>query len=184
MEDNEFYTYIPGYLDGSLFEQLLKEINPLVNFYWGVAYNKVYIAKRLSCLFDEFPHEKSDQKDVLETTSKIQSFNWKSSSLICTIKNKLEEDFDESFDYCLAHLYRDGNDTIAYHRDSEAMETPVVSLSFGATRKFRFREIDKTSGYCKEFLLKSGDLILMKVGCQSVYKHSVPVEKRVKEPRI
>ncbi len=87
-------------------------------------------------------------------------------------------------------MYRNGLDTIGWHNDKEALNTPVVSISLGATRKFRFRKIkDKEGkinkvGYEKELLLKSGDCLFMKDSCQKIYKHCVPTEKTVKAPRI
>ena len=39
----------------------------------------------------------------------------------------------------LLNLYRDGNDSVAYHADNESMisqDDPIASISFGATRTF------------------------------------------------
>ncbi len=100
------------------------------------------------------------------------------------IKNLLENDFNCKFNYCLSHLYRNGDDKIDRHSDKEALNNPIASLSFGATRKFRFQRKGVTSGWEKEFELNGGDLLIMKVGCQQIYEHWIPVEKKVKEPRI
>jgi len=73
---------------------------------------------------------------------------------------------------------------ISWHNDKEALNTPVASISLGATRLFRFRDIKETKGWEYELNLKSGDLVYMKEGCQRKYKHAVPVQKKVKDPRI
>ena len=87
----------------------------------------------------------------------------------------------------MTHIYRNGTDYIGYHNDREAINTPVISISFaplGVTRKFRFRKIEEKSGWIKEFHSGHGDLLIMKAGCQKKYKHSVPVEKTIVYPRI
>jgi alkylated DNA repair dioxygenase AlkB len=114
----------------------------------------------------------------------MPAFHWKECALIEKIKEELENKLGTYFDYCLAHCYPDGEASIGWHNDKEALETDVVSISFGATRKFRFRKLGETKGYCKEFNLGNGDVLHMLSGCQKIYKHSVPVEKTVKTPRI
>ena len=90
----------------------------------------------------------------------------------------------ETYDYVLVHIYYSGKGSIAYHNDSEAMNSSIASVSFGSTRKFRFRKIGKTKGWDHEFRLGSGDLFMMYKGCQSKYMHSVPIERSVKSQRI
>lgn len=92
--------------------------------------------------------------------------------------------FDEKFDSVLCNLYQNGKEYIGYHADREARETVVASLSLGATRKFRMRKIKETRGWDYEWDLNAGDLIIMKVGCQSKYKHTVPKQLRVTKPRL
>lgn len=110
--------------------------------------------------------------------------DWSKSPIIRSIREHFQRKLGVPIDYCLMHLYVDGNVSIGYHSDKEAMNDPVISVSFGATRKFRFRKIGDKRGYDTELLLKSGDVVIMKEDCQRHYKHSVPVEKGVKGPRI
>lgn len=91
------------------------------------------------------------------------------------------------FSGCLAHIYRDGKDYIGWHNDREAISPPlnhVVSISFGASRKFRFRRIGDTKGWKHEFNLNSGDMLYMYGECQQIYKHTVPKQLRIKDGRI
>lgn len=90
------------------------------------------------------------------------------------------------FNFVHCNLYRDGNDSIGYHSDSEKdlKSSYIVSVSFGATRKFRLRKRTETKGFDKEILLEDGDVVIMKGDCQKLYKHAVPVEKKVRTPRI
>lgn len=88
------------------------------------------------------------------------------------------------FDYCLVHLYASGDSTIGWHNDGEALYAPVVSLSLGAARKFRFRPLGSTKGHTYQYILCSGDIVVMHDTCQRKWEHGVPVEKGVREPRI
>lgn len=88
------------------------------------------------------------------------------------------------FDYVLCHYYPDGNASINWHNDKEALDSDVVSVSFGSQRYFRFRLIGKTKGWIDQFELEHGDVFHMLCGCQRKLEHCVPVQKRITEPRI
>ena len=68
------------------------------------------------------------------------------------------------------------------HSDS-IQKGPIVTLSFGATRFFDFKSID---GLHKERLtLEAGTMLVMDVEkTQKYYKHGIPVQKKIKDPRI
>ena len=76
--------------------------------------------------------------------------------------------------------------------DSEALNSTVASVSLGAERKFRIKTQGRKKGWDEEFKLGSGTLLVMHgpnkdnnyTGFQSVYYHTVPVEKKVKGIRI
>jgi alkylated DNA repair dioxygenase AlkB len=104
--------------------------------------------------------------------------------LIDSIRKYILETFGIVSDYCLVHLYFDGDAAIAWHSDKEALNSPVVSVSFGATREFRFRLIGQTSGYTDTVQLRSGDLLIMNIGCQQMYEHCITKSKRVTDARI
>ncbi|CAF2496611.1 unnamed protein product [Rotaria sp. Silwood2] len=113
------------------------------------------------------------------------------------LKAQLENQLDVKFDYCLVNLYRDGNDHINFHADNEAKDI-IASMTLGATRRFVIRHLscfgkvltrkrkplttpDKKE---YEFSLTNGSLIVMLGDMQQYWKHSVPKEKMVKDPRI
>jgi len=142
---------------------------------------KVYLSRRKSCRFSRI---------IDHHSSVIPTYKWETFPLLVEIKKKVEERLSQKFDYVLVHIYEDGTDYIGYHNDKEALTTTIASASFGATRKFRFRKMRETKGWDKEFSLSSGDLLVMygpsdkKRGCQQMYKHSVPIERKIKSPRI
>ncbi len=86
----------------------------------------------------------------------------------------------------LLNHYRDGNDTIGWHSDSEnevELGSPIASVSLGATRKFRLRP--KTGGKPQaDLTLANGSCLVMGGQLQAEYLHSIGVEKAVREPRI
>ena len=89
------------------------------------------------------------------------------------------------FNSCLANYYRDGHDSIGKHSDSEqslVKDSSILSISFGATRKLRFHEINKNR--VVELEIKHGDILLMLPGCQNKYLHEIPKQLKIKEPRI
>ena len=112
-------------------------------------------------------------------------------NIIKSVRTKIEKYTQQIFDYVLVHIYKAGSN-IAWHNDSEALNSIIASVSLGATRKFRLKEMGKKTGWDYEISLSDGDLIVMwgpnktnnGIGCQQKYLHTVPVEKKVKDIRI
>lgn len=94
---------------------------------------------------------------------------------------KLPSDSPHLFNSCLDNWYRDGNDSISPHSDKEA-ENGVFTVSLGASRTFNLIPI--ASGGKITTKLNNGDLAIMMGETQKHYKHEIPKEKRVKDPRI
>lgn len=92
---------------------------------------------------------------------------------------------ETDFNTGLLNYYRDGNDSMGIHADDEKElgRNPVIaSVSFGTTRKMIFRKRDT-----KEKLivpLEDGDLLIMKGALQHFWKHELPKERKVQEPRL
>lgn len=109
------------------------------------------------------------------------------------IRDRLESELGVHFNSLLLNYYPDGNAAITNHFDTVkingktcAMETMVVGISLGATRKFVFVPKLNVRG-CEEkktLQVKSGQLMMMGEGVQKRYLHGIPYEKSIKEPRI
>ncbi len=73
-------------------------------------------------------------------------------------------------------LYRDGNDSVAYHGDRIARESPrdtmVAIVSLGAARPFGLRP--KSGGPARKLQIGHGDLLVMGGSCQRTWLHGVP----------
>lgn len=102
------------------------------------------------------------------------------------IKNRVEKLVGQKFNSALCNLYRDGQDSVAWHSDDELElgEKPVIaSVSFGATRTFQLKHKTKPKLRHK-ISLTSGSLLLMKAGLQENWQHQVPKEPHITEPRV
>lgn len=101
------------------------------------------------------------------------------------LRRSVEERSKTRFNSVLVNRYRDGRDTVGWHSDNEhelGVEPIIASVSLGATRKFRLRNI--TTRETRDVLLEHGDLIIMLGRCQSEWEHQIPRQLRVKEQRL
>jgi alkylated DNA repair dioxygenase AlkB len=83
-------------------------------------------------------------------------------------------------------LYRDGNDSVAWHGDRIAREsssdTMVAILSLGAVRPFALRP--KSGGPGLRLQIGHGDLLVMGGSCQRTWLHAIPKTTRCLGARI
>ncbi|MDD5151117.1 MAG: alpha-ketoglutarate-dependent dioxygenase AlkB [Flavobacterium sp.] len=81
------------------------------------------------------------------------------------------------------NLYRDGNDSIAWHSDNEKQinqEIPIASLSFGGSRLFEYKCNDKIAS----IELNNGDLIFMQGKFQEECLHRINKDKIRNDERL
>ena len=84
-----------------------------------------------------------------------------------------------------AALYRDGNDSVAWHGDrfDAAMVEPMVAIvSLGARRQLRVRP--RGGGPSIGFVLHPGDLIVLGGTIHRSHEHSVPKTRRATGARV
>jgi alkylated DNA repair dioxygenase AlkB len=83
-------------------------------------------------------------------------------------------------------LYRDGDDSVAWHGDKIGRgleeDTMVAIVSLGATRVFALRP--KGRGASLRLPQGHGDLLVMGGSCQRTWEHSVPKTSKPCGPRI
>jgi alkylated DNA repair dioxygenase AlkB len=75
------------------------------------------------------------------------------------------------------NFYRDGRDSVAFHRDRELRElddTVVVILTLGAWRPFRVRPFGVRGARSRDLAPASGDVLVMGGTCQREWEHGVP----------
>lgn len=105
--------------------------------------------------------------------------------LLSLLRAKVELATGASFNSVLLNLYRNGNDSIAWHSDDEPELGPnptIASVSLGATRRFNLKH--KTTQETRSLDLAHGSLVLMSGTSQAHWKHSVPKTKALVGERI
>ncbi len=98
--------------------------------------------------------------------------------LLLEIKSLVEpKSLGTIFNSVLLNLYRDGNDSVAWHSDDEPElgRNPVIaSVSLGQARTFRLRhKLDETIPPV-EIELTHGSLLVMSGALQHFWKHQLP----------
>lgn len=126
-----------------------------------------------------------------------EGFNYKYSGINCNPDSWTKELLDikkviehfvpsHKFNSVLLNLYRDGNDKVSWHADDEsglATNPTIASVSLGATRRFDLRHKEDPNEKF-QIELTSGSLIVMTGTLQHHWQHQIPVQKKVKDPRI
>lgn len=88
-----------------------------------------------------------------------------------------------SYNAVLCNLYRNGNDSVGLHADAEPEMGPVIaSVSLGAGRLFRLRGQNGAVAFAER--LPHGSLLIMAGETQKNFKHEVPKEPEITQPRI
>ena len=107
------------------------------------------------------------------------------SSELLSIKAQVEKLAQSEFNSCLLNFYHDGDDGMGWHSDNEKeldANSPIVSLSLGARRKFAFRhKEDKTT---IPIFLDNGSALIMHSPTQVFWQHALLKTKTVSIPRI
>jgi alkylated DNA repair dioxygenase AlkB len=101
------------------------------------------------------------------------------------MRRALSERYGEDFVRTTAALYRDGNDSVAWHGDTTArdMDTAIVAtISLGQPRKFLLRPT--AGGASIAYQLGRGDLVVMGGTCQRTWRHAIPKVAHAAGPRI
>ena len=97
----------------------------------------------------------------------------------------VNNEFGTQFNGILVNKYMDGNDYISAHSDDEiGLDLiGVISISYGAERIFRIRKKD-TKQIIYDTLTTHSSILHMGGNFQKLYTHEIPIQKKIKEPRI
>ncbi|UJR84415.1 Hypothetical protein I5071_64940 [Sandaracinus amylolyticus] len=107
------------------------------------------------------------------------------SPLLDRMREVLTARYEAPLDSTTLALYRDGADSVAWHRDHghrDRARSVVAVATLGATRKFLVRPYRK-SGPSRVIVIRGGDLVVMGGACQRTVEHCVPKTKHAL-PRI
>jgi len=101
------------------------------------------------------------------------------------ILEKINNQFNANFNGILLNEYEDGTQYISSHADDEKNidKVGVVMISYGASRKFRIRDIN-TKKIVLDLQTMDDEIIVMSGDFQKEFKHEIVKEKKIKEKRI
>ena len=118
----------------------------------------------------------------------LKNFNYQWNKIpkwLLPLKQLVEDECNEEFNFMLFAKYRNENDSITFHSDDERFlgDNPTIaSITVGETRPFQLK--NKVSREIETFNLSHGDLFVMQNNCQKDYLHSVPKQKEQLSTRI
>lgn len=142
-------------------------------------YDKMVLTPRLTAWYGD---DKKSYQPADSNSSKTNSWTPE----LLSLKERIENEFGFRFNGVLLNLYRDNNDSVAWHRDKESRygKRPVIaSISLGQTRNFDFRKKDHhQSKY--SLPLPHGSLLIMKGDLQENWEHRIaksatPMKERI-----
>ncbi len=136
-------------------------------------YDKVVTAPRMIAWYGQ-------QEEATENT-----MPWTPELL--AIRQKVEKETGLKFNAVLLNLYRDGNDSVAWHSDKEhkiGRNPNIASVTFGQTRPFKFRHKTRKELGQLEIPLHHGTLLLMSGTTNTFWEHHIPKSAKDMLPRI
>ncbi|KAK6540887.1 hypothetical protein TWF694_008270 [Orbilia ellipsospora] len=92
------------------------------------------------------------------------------------LKNIVERETGEDFNFVLVNYYASSEDSISYHSDDEHFLGPnptIASLSLGTTRDFLLKHKQDKNQTLK-LPLSNGEMVVMKGATQKKWLHSIP----------
>jgi alkylated DNA repair dioxygenase AlkB len=172
LDDTTWVEHAPGWLTGSdaVFDELVAVL-PLRQ-------------RRGIRMFDQLVDEPR-----LTAWWRLESRTPEPIGLLRGMRTVLADRYGEPFDSIGFNLYRDGEDSVAWHGDRHRhlVTNPVVAIvSVGAPRPLRLRSRRDRGGHgpSRSWQLGNGDLFVMGGACQHDWEHCVPKIRGVVGPRL
>ena len=108
-------------------------------------------------------------------------------AMLARLRVRISELTGVPFNGVLCNLYRDGDDAMGMHSDSEpelGPEPVIASLSLGAARKFVLRARTPKDAPPLHLMLTDGSLLVMRGSTQREFKHGIPRQRGLRAPRM
>lgn len=178
-KDGEAFLY-PAFLSRGIGDELLGKLIKGVKWKQEKIhmYGKMVNIPRLTAWYGDF------DKEYTYSGVKLKPIGWTDELL--TIKRAVEEKAATSFSSVLLNLYRNGNDSVAWHSDDEkelGINPTIASVSLGSSRTFRLRHLEDKS-LIRVVELTHGSLLIMQGETQHNWEHEIPKRKGGVRPRI
>lgn len=174
-KDSEL-KYYENFLSENDQNKLIKELKSKIPWTHGVynMFGKPIKTPRLLYAM------KDKDDDITDSYKVTDSIPW--TKEMKKLKTSIEDEIGLTIRYAQLNFYRNGDDYIGFHTDSEVREGDLIaSISLGDTRKFTFmnREDKKNK---KSFDLVGGSLLVMDENSAKLkWKHALPKMKNVEE---
>ena len=172
LDSTTWVELVPGWLQGAdtVFDQLL-DVLPLRQRTGIAMYERIVDEPRLSAWWG------------------VECGTPEPLDLLHDMRLALAERYTEPFDSIGFNLYRDGDDSVAWHGDRHrhVVTNPVIAIvSTGAPRPLRLRprRDQGHGGPSRSWALGNGDLFVMGGACQHDWEHAVPKIRSVAGPRL
>lgn len=107
--------------------------------------------------------------------------------LLGSLRLLAEQTAQSPLNSVLANLYRDQNDSMGMHADDEpelGANPVIVSMSFGATRRFVMKHRTRKDLPPLEIPLDDSSILVMRGATQHHWVHGIKKETRPKGPRV
>jgi alkylated DNA repair dioxygenase AlkB len=189
LDGESWVDYCPGWLSGSdaVFAELLRAGEWRQRELW--MYDRVVAEPRLTAgwTVGERPARMWTREvygDQAEGQASVRDAQ--TPPVLRRMAAVLSERYRVDFDSVWVNLYRDGEDSVAWHgdRNAKVLTNPVVvTVSLGSRRQFllRPRGATRTS---HRLAPGHGDLVVMGGACQHSWQHCVPKTRRPVGPRM
>jgi alkylated DNA repair dioxygenase AlkB len=170
--------HIPEYFDDLVSPYLYDAaLNMGLKQYPITIFDKVLMQPRLTAWCSD------DGKGYAYSKQVTPVVEWPEIFLQC--RKRLEREFELELPTCLVNMYRDGKDSVGWHRDDESifgLKPAIISISLGGTRRFKMR--NKQTKEVKNFELANGDLLYFSGKYTNGWEHCVPKTAKEVNPRI
>jgi len=141
-------------------------------------FGKEIMQPRLTCWYSDPGISYSYSGIRMDTRSWIQP--------LLAIKERIEPVAGVKFTGALLNFYRNGSDSMGWHRDNErelGRNPTIGSVSFGANREFQMRD-HATKSELISIQLEHGSLLVMSGESQHFWQHRVPKANKLQIPRL
>ena len=177
--ENTHLLYFPNFLTSKEADFWFSFLSEKIDFQSGEIklFGKTYAKPRLEAFFAENELTYSYSGKQIKTQPFFAELE--------ELKNRIRTISKLEFNSVLINLYRNGIDSNGWHADDEkelGNDPCIASLSLGAERIFELKH-NQTKKKIK-LKLEHGSLLCMMQGSQKYWKHQLPKDKTINEPRI
>ena len=173
--------YFPGFLDAIWGNELLTTLLTEVSWHQPVVklYGRAFHSPRLAAWY-------GDRGAVYQYSGFINApLPWLPQ--LTKLRESIKHQLGYSFNCVLLNLYRDGADSMGWHRDCEPElgKNPVIaSISLGEARPFLLRHRRRPELPTFKLYPDHGSLLVMSGTTQNYWRHSVPKISKRALPRL